>query len=53
MGKALGYLEFVRRAWLQRYFEEKRKKVRKFILGDFDFFSANPSHKMPQARVNI
>ena len=42
----------MRRIWLRRHFEEKRKKVREFILCDFDF-SVKPSHKMPQARVNI
>lgn len=50
--KALGYLEVVRRIWLQRHFEEKREKV-KCILWDFDFFSVKPSHTMPQATVNI
>lgn len=51
--KALGYSEVVRTVGLQRHFEEKKKKVRKFILCDFDFFSVKPSHIILQARVNI
>lgn len=53
IGKAFGYSEVVKRIWLQRHFEKKKKKVKKCILCDFDFFSVKPSHTMPQAIVNI